>query len=375
MAEDVFRVVAGPDEGASFALKGAEALIGRDPDAVAILLTDPSVSRRHARAFIEGGLLLVEDAGSSAGTMLNGAPVERRSPLRQGDTITLGATELEVLRTPTPAQTMVAQAVVLSPEAELETEPEPPSAPEPEAPVEPVEQEPPAPPPPPHAAENEETAEENVDRAPVEEDESSTVDVGDSESAQMTAEADDDAVVAEPQVEAEDDGAYDTFDAVESVEDEAASASEESSAQEQPEVWVPPLEREATSEEPSGLVVEEPSEPEFDPEAYATYASTSIPEDDDVSPAPAEHATEPPADAPPPAPPPPAAPSPQAAPDPGAPPPSAPPPPTPPQAAEPQEGAPPPPPPPAPAPDESPSPDESEGEKKGRWWSRRRKRD
>lgn len=362
MADDVFRVVAGPDEGASFALRGAEALIGRDPDAVAILLTDPSVSRCHARAFIEGGLLLIEDAGSSAGTMLNGAPIERRSPLRQGDRVALGATELEVLRTPAPAQTIVAQAVAPPPEAE--PEPSPPAAPEPETPPPPpVAEESPAEPATPAAVEAEASAESRVDVEPARAAEENLVEADDSGPAEKA--------IAQEEVEPEEDAAYDTFDSVESADADGEPASEQGAAQEQPGQWVPPLEREARTEEPA---TEEPSEPEFDPDAYATYASTSIPDEDD-GPAVADQPSESTADAPPPAPPPPAPPPPQAEPDSGAPPPPAAPPPTSPDAAQGQDDAPPPAPPPAPAPDQSTAADQDTGEKKGRWWSRRRQRD
>lgn len=62
--------------------------VGRDADC-ALLLTDASVSRRHARlAFVEGELR-VEDLGSRNGTRINGKDV-REGPLRPGDRLEVG---------------------------------------------------------------------------------------------------------------------------------------------------------------------------------------------------------------------------------------------------------------------------------------------
>jgi diguanylate cyclase (GGDEF)-like protein len=62
--------------------------VGRDAGC-ALLLTDASVSRRHARlAFVDGGLR-VEDLGSRNGTRVNGKDV-REGPLRPGDRLEVG---------------------------------------------------------------------------------------------------------------------------------------------------------------------------------------------------------------------------------------------------------------------------------------------
>jgi hypothetical protein len=58
-----------------------------------IVLDDHKSSRRHARLVVEGGVVEVEDLGSSNGTLLNGKPVTRRV-LRPGDKIQIGATVL-----------------------------------------------------------------------------------------------------------------------------------------------------------------------------------------------------------------------------------------------------------------------------------------
>jgi putative peptide zinc metalloprotease protein len=71
-----------------------ELTIGRAPGAT-LVLADPTVSRMHAR-ISDGGVL--EDAGSSHGTYLDGNRVTRPSPLHDGAKIRLGDAELRVER-------------------------------------------------------------------------------------------------------------------------------------------------------------------------------------------------------------------------------------------------------------------------------------
>ena len=56
-------------------------------------VADVNVSRRHAEIRQEGATYWVVDLGSTNGTLLNGKRVEREG-LRDGDTITLGSTEV-----------------------------------------------------------------------------------------------------------------------------------------------------------------------------------------------------------------------------------------------------------------------------------------
>lgn len=58
-----------------------------------IVIDDTKASRRHARILSSGGVVEVEDLGSSNGTLLNGKPVQKRV-LRDGDVIQIGATSL-----------------------------------------------------------------------------------------------------------------------------------------------------------------------------------------------------------------------------------------------------------------------------------------
>lgn len=70
-------------------------LIGRG-DSSDILLNDRSVSRHHARLFIENGLCWIEDAGSRGGTRLNNELISGRVKLSGGDKITIGSFQLSV---------------------------------------------------------------------------------------------------------------------------------------------------------------------------------------------------------------------------------------------------------------------------------------
>jgi putative peptide zinc metalloprotease protein len=71
-----------------------ELTIGRAPG-VSLLLSDPSVSRMHARITADA---VLEDAGSSHGTWLDGVRLTEPSPLRDGAKIRLGDAELLVER-------------------------------------------------------------------------------------------------------------------------------------------------------------------------------------------------------------------------------------------------------------------------------------
>jgi len=75
---------------------GGECVVGRHPT-VDFVLDDTLVSRRHFRVALEGGTWIVEDAGSTNGTLLNGQRV-MRAPLKDGDRIRAGSTEVEFVQ-------------------------------------------------------------------------------------------------------------------------------------------------------------------------------------------------------------------------------------------------------------------------------------
>jgi hypothetical protein len=60
-----------------------------------VVLTDDSVSRRHAEIALRGGVCVLRDLGSCNGTLVNGRPV-LRARLRRGDEIVLGETVLRL---------------------------------------------------------------------------------------------------------------------------------------------------------------------------------------------------------------------------------------------------------------------------------------
>jgi hypothetical protein len=68
------------------------AVIGRSRECE-IRLSDLNVSRKHAEIREEGGGFVLVDLGSTNGTLLNGRRIDRE-PLSDGDTITLGSTQI-----------------------------------------------------------------------------------------------------------------------------------------------------------------------------------------------------------------------------------------------------------------------------------------
>lgn len=80
---------AGPQPGQTFVLDQDSLTLGRDPDNE-IAIGDPQVSRQHARITRQGGLTVIEDAGSTNGTFVNGLRLAGPHTLTDGDVISLG---------------------------------------------------------------------------------------------------------------------------------------------------------------------------------------------------------------------------------------------------------------------------------------------
>lgn len=80
---------AGATPGEVYPLEQEETMVGRDL-ANDIAISDPEVSRRHARFVMKEGIVFVEDLGSTNGTFLNGTRLSSPQPLRPGDSITFG---------------------------------------------------------------------------------------------------------------------------------------------------------------------------------------------------------------------------------------------------------------------------------------------
>lgn len=73
---------------------GEGAVLGRG-DQAEIRLEDPFASSSHARLVRQGGLVVLEDLGSTNGTYLNEELVRGPQPLHRGDRVRIGDSEFE----------------------------------------------------------------------------------------------------------------------------------------------------------------------------------------------------------------------------------------------------------------------------------------
>jgi len=89
MPERLFTIFQGPDAGRTFTLAESPVTLGRE-EGREVVLHDDRASRLHARLRPDGEGALVEDAGSSNGTFVNGVPVRERRIVR-GDIVTIGS--------------------------------------------------------------------------------------------------------------------------------------------------------------------------------------------------------------------------------------------------------------------------------------------
>jgi hypothetical protein len=71
---------------------GTGAVLGRG-DAAEIRLNDPFASSRHARVVLQGGVIVLEDLGSTNGTYLNEELLQGLAPLHHGDRVRIGDSE------------------------------------------------------------------------------------------------------------------------------------------------------------------------------------------------------------------------------------------------------------------------------------------
>ena len=72
-------------------------IVGRAPGADILIPTD-YVSGRHARFSLMGTGLMIEDLGSTNGTLLNGRPVTNMTPCTTGDIVTIGDVDIKIGR-------------------------------------------------------------------------------------------------------------------------------------------------------------------------------------------------------------------------------------------------------------------------------------
>ena len=72
-------------------------VVGRSPSSD-IVIDEPYVSATHARFTIQGPALVLEDLGSTNGTMVNGHAIDQPVTLRDGDEMQVGDTVMRVSR-------------------------------------------------------------------------------------------------------------------------------------------------------------------------------------------------------------------------------------------------------------------------------------
>jgi pSer/pThr/pTyr-binding forkhead associated (FHA) protein len=82
------------DEGSDFQLNSAQLTIGRGGQNDIALPQDEYVSARHARFEPRRDGVWIQDLGSTNGTYLNGARLERPRRLSSGDVVRVGDTDL-----------------------------------------------------------------------------------------------------------------------------------------------------------------------------------------------------------------------------------------------------------------------------------------
>lgn len=100
------RVVAGPDAGREFSLPAGATVLGRDRD-VGVRLSDPMVSKRHARINIAGAVEII-DLGSANGIRVSGDQITRAVVSPQ-DVVTVGDSELSIVQLQQVAQSAAPQ--------------------------------------------------------------------------------------------------------------------------------------------------------------------------------------------------------------------------------------------------------------------------
>jgi diguanylate cyclase (GGDEF)-like protein len=84
-------LIHGEDLGRKFDLTNPETMIGRSSKCD-IQVDQDSVSRNHARLRVDGSKIVVEDLGSTNGTLVNDEAIEAPHRLRNGDLVKIGRT-------------------------------------------------------------------------------------------------------------------------------------------------------------------------------------------------------------------------------------------------------------------------------------------
>lgn len=79
-------------------LRAGKLYLGRSPECE-LSISDPAVSRRHARLWVSPSQIIIEDLGSQNGVYVNGARIQGPSELMAGDKLRICSHELELVDT------------------------------------------------------------------------------------------------------------------------------------------------------------------------------------------------------------------------------------------------------------------------------------
>jgi EmrB/QacA subfamily drug resistance transporter len=93
-------VVEGPAAGMRISIGADGLVLGRGESGAGTLGNDAELSRRHVSISPADGRLLVEDLGSTNGTIVNGSQISTPTPAEPGDSISVGSSVLRVLAPP-----------------------------------------------------------------------------------------------------------------------------------------------------------------------------------------------------------------------------------------------------------------------------------
>jgi serine/threonine protein kinase len=103
-----------------------EFVIGREAEAEGKLSDDAEISRRHARISRKDGSFVIEDLGSTNGTVVNGRRISAPEVLSTGDKVEVGQTTL-VVQVSAPPPSTKQESREAAPEASPAPAPEPPT--------------------------------------------------------------------------------------------------------------------------------------------------------------------------------------------------------------------------------------------------------